>query len=445
MDELLTICDRAVQAALDAGADEAEAFAVRGDRVDVQLSKNDIQIAKSIKSDGLGLRVFRGGGAGFAFANTFEEDAVRESVERALGIAGAAPPDEHNGLPDPTPLTQRDGILDPAASSFGVGEAVERALDMLRAARGSDPRVTVDAGELSGRRGEKAVVSSRGVRASEEGSAFYCLILGMARDGDRVSSFDFQFDSSRSAAGIDPVAVARRFADNVVGTLGAVKGESFEGPVILAPKAATDIVSYPVAVAVKASSVQKEISKFAGKLGRRVGSELLTVVDDSSLGDGLATTSFDREGLSPQVLPILERGVLRNYLYDGYTARKEGRLSTGHAGGGASDVPSVACTNVVWSPGGTSLDDMVAGVDRGVLVSRFSGNVDPVSGDFSGSVKGGHMIRAGRLAEPLCGTMIAGNTFELLDGVSAVSVERERLFDETMPYLRLDRVSVSSG
>jgi PmbA protein len=145
------------------------------------------------------------------------------------------------------------------------------------------------------------------------------------------------------------------------------------------------------------------------------------------------------------VLPVIEGGVLRNFLYDAYTARKDGRSSTGHAGGGAGSVPSVATTNVVWSAGDTPLADMVSGIDKGLLVTRFSGNVDPVSGDFSGSVKGGHMIRGGSLAEPLCGTMIAGNTFELLPGVSAVSQERERLFSDDLPYVRLDGVAVSSG
>ncbi len=443
MKKLLALCERTVQMALDSGADEAEAFALTGESVNVHLQKNDLQIAKSTRSDGLGIRVFKESGLGFAYVNSFDEQDVRESVERALGIAHATPRDPDNGLPDPSPLTAREGIMDRGA--FGVDEAVELALDMLRTARGTDPRVTVDSGELAGRRGTKAIASSRGVGAVEEGSAFYCIIMGMAREGERVSSFDYQFECSRMASGIDPVAVASRFANNVVSTLGAVKGESFTGPVLLAPKAAAEIISYPVTYAARASSVQKEMSKFSGRLGERVGSELLTVVDDSTLPDGMGTTSFDREGLSPKVLPIIEGGILRNFLYDTYTARREGLASTGHAGGGANSVPTVSTTNIVWSEGGTALVDIVSGIDRGIVVSRFSGNVDPVSGDFSGSVKGGHMIRGGRLAEPLCGTMIAGNIFDLMPGATAVSREREVLFDETVPHILLDGVSISTG
>ena len=89
--------------------------------------------------------------------------------------------------------------------------------------------------------------------------------------------------------------------------------------------------------------------------------------------------------------------------------------------------------------------DMIAGLDRGLLVTRFSGNVDPVSGDFSGSVKGGRIIRHGRLAEPLCGTMIAGNAFDLLPGIVAVSRERERMPGAVIGHVLLDDVVVSAG
>jgi PmbA protein len=435
----------AVDGARRGGADEAEAFAASGRGLNVELQKNDIHIAKSASADGLGIRVFKDRKLGFAYANSLDEGSVRESVERALAIAAASPRDESNGLPDPVPLAALDGLYDPAVEAIGVGEVVEQALSMLRAARGFDPRVSVDGGGLAAQHGVKAAVSSRGVRAEERGSSLHCVIMGMAKDGDVISSFDFQFEGSRLATGIDPVAVARRFAENVVGSLGAVKGATFRGPVILAPKSAAEIVSYPVEYAVRASSVQKETSKFRGRLGETVASELLTVADDSRLPDGFASSSFDREGLAPQVLSLIEGGVLRHFLYDGYTARKEGRRSTGHAAGGAGSVPSIGTTNVVWRSGDTALEAMIAGVDRGILVTRFSGNVDPVSGDFSGAVKGGRMIRAGRLAEPLCGTMIAGNTFELLHAVSAVSRESEKLFGTVMPYLRMDDVAVTSA
>jgi PmbA protein len=445
MDDLLRVCDSAVGAALAAGADEAEAYVVRGRSIEVELQKNDIQIAKSMRADGLGIRIFKNRSLGFAFVNSFDEAGVAESIERAVGIAAAAPPDEHNGLPEPTPIRYVTGIYDDRARSYGVEEAVERAVAMLRVAHDYDPRVTVDGGGLAVQSGTRAVSNSLGVRAAEDGSVAYCVIMGMATDGDTVSSFDYQFDGTRSVSGIDPVAVARKFAENVIDSLGAVKGESFRGPVVLSPKSAAEVISYPIQFSIRASSVQKETSRLAGRLGRRVASDQVSIVDDPALDDGFATQSFDREGVAPSTLPLIESGVLRSYLYDTYTARKDGRTSTGHASGGAGSVPSVSTTNVVWQAGDTSLEDIVAGIDRGVLVTRFSGNVDPVSGDFSGSVKGGRMIRGGKLAEPLCGTMIAGNTFDLLPSITAVSSERERLFSELLPYVRMDAVSITSG
>ena len=445
MEDLTGVCGRAVELATAAGADEAEAFAVEGRLVNVELQKNDIQIAKSMSGKGLGIRVFKNRSLGFAYVNSFDEPSMAESVERAIGISSAAPSDEHNGLPEPMPIEFVDRLYDESAERYGVGEAVEQSLAMLGTARDYDPRVTVDGGGLFADVGSKAVVSTRGVRAVERGSLFYCYIMGMARDGESVSSFDFQFDNSRFADGFDPVPCARRFAENAVASLGAVKGESFEGPVILSPKAAANIIAYPIAASVLASSVQKETSRFRGKLGQVVASDLLTVRDDASLRDGFGTTSFDREGLQPRALPLIDGGVLVSFLYDSYTARKEGRDSTGHAGGGAASVPAVSTTNVIIEAGETALDDMIAGIDLGILVTRFSGNISPVSGDFSGVVKGGRMIRAGKLAEPLCGTMIAGNSFELMRRISAVSRESERLFSTVAPYVALEGVKITSG
>jgi len=445
MEDLLSVCESVVETGLSSGADEVEAYAALGAGVTVEIQKNDLHMATTQNSEGIGIRLFAGGSLGFAYTNVLASDGLRESVGRALAIASAAPADEHNGLPAPTRIEPLDGLVDPDASAFDTARALELAISMLRTARGYDARVTVDGGGLVGHRGRRAIATSRGVRAEEDVSLYYCQIMGMARDGDDISSFDYQFEHSHRFSGIDPAGAAERFAESVVRSIGAVTGESFTGPVILAPKAAASIVAGPIEFAVDASRVQKETSRFAGKLGEAVASDLLSVVDDATLADGFASASFDREGQSPQVLPLLQSGVLRNFLYDTSTARREGKESTGHAAGGVSSVPFISATNLVFGAGETAYEDMIAGVDRGVLVTRFSGNVDPVSGDFSGTVKGGRMIRSGKLAEPLSGTMIAGNTFDLLPGISAVSRERERLFSMLLPYIRLDAVTVTSG
>ncbi len=445
MEELLKVCDAAVAAATRHGADLAEAFAAHGRTIDVELQKNDLQIASTAESEAVGVRVFRDGRMGFASINTFDEAEIERAVGRAMGIASAAPPDEHNGLPDPAPVGSVEGLFDPTAAEYGVDRAVDNALGMLNTALGVDGRVTVDGGQFHCHAGARAVASSKGIRVAEPVSRLYCLIMGMARDGDVVSSFDFQFDASRRVDGVDCEGVARRFAGNVIASLGAKKGESFVGTVVLSPMAAAEIVAYPITYAALASTVQRGSSRFEQRLGKKVASPVLTVTDDASLEDGFASTTFDREGQPPSVLPIIEEGHLRNFLYDSYRARREGKTSTGHAGGGAQSVPTVSSTNIVFAPGDSSLNDLIAGVDRGVYVSRFSGNTDPVSGDFSGVVKGGRAIRGGKLEEPLTGTMIAGNTFDLLPKLSAVSRERERLFSDVLPSMRLEGVSVTGS
>ena len=128
MRDLTGICERAVELARAAGADEAEAFAVDERVVNVELHKNDIQIAKSMIGNGLGIRVFRDGSLGFAYVNSFDESGVAESVDKAIGIASAAPRDDNNGLPEPTPIEPVAGLYDGAAERYGIVVTRRRAL-----------------------------------------------------------------------------------------------------------------------------------------------------------------------------------------------------------------------------------------------------------------------------------------------------------------------------
>lgn len=142
---------------------------------------------------------------------------------------------------------------------------------------------------------------------------------------------------------------------------------------------------------------------------------------------------------------IIDDGILRTYLYNSYTARKEGRSSTGHASGGARTVPGIGPTNLLVKPGQRSKEELISDVKRGILVTRFSGFPEPVSGELSGVVKGGFLIEDGKLTRPLIETMISGNLFELLAKISGLSRETERISTLVAPHIRIEDVSITGG
>ncbi|MHC4915206.1 MAG: TldD/PmbA family protein [Planctomycetota bacterium] len=445
MPDLRETCQQALESAVKSGAGEVEAYAAETVERSVKIEKNDIHLATSSTTGGLGVRVFREGALGFASTNSLEAADVEAAGAAAVTVARSSRPDDANRLPEAGDLPEVKGLYDSALAETNIGETLEYAKALLGAARDDDSRVTIDGGSVEVISRRQAILNSKGVDAEEVSTHVVYYIMGMARDGEDVSSFQFEFDVLREKAGIDVEKVGRRLAEKVIATLGAGKGESFKGTVLLSPDALMSVLCFPIIFSANAENVQKGRSVFAGKLGQPVADARLTVIDDGLLPGGVATSAFDREGVGHRQLEVISDGVLTGYMYDTRSALRDGKSSTGHAAGGTRSVPGIGPTNMTVKPGEAGKDEIVAGIDRGVLVTRFSGWPDPVSGDFSGVVKGGFLIRDGKLDQPLTGTVIQGNSYEAFKKITAVSSETEQVFSFKLPYVRVEDVSVTSG
>ena len=442
---MLGIGEFAVKEALKRGADEAEVFLGIERELSVTFERNDVNLGKAHEMSGVGIRVFKNKALGFSSVNSLANGDISKAVENSIKLAKNSPPDKYNELPDKRPIRKVPGIFDKDSGGFRSTDALEHATRMFRSAKDYDERITVDSCTFAASMGERAVVSSRGVGCEERFSTFTYNIIGMARDGEEVSTMDYLFDGNHSAKEIDCEEMARDFAERVVKSLGAKKIESFMGSILLSPMTSVELLGSLLSFSCNSNKVQKGASKFRDKLGKGVASGILTARDDGSLPGGLGSASFDREGLPHSPLPLIEKGTLKAFMYNSYTARKEDRDSTSHAAGGTRDVPSIAPTNLMIEPGREGWMDIVKDIRKGILVNRFSGFPDPISGDFSGVVKGGWLIENGELVKPVIETMIAGNIFELLRKVSAISKERRKLYNFIMPYIRIDDVSVTGG
>jgi PmbA protein len=207
----------------------------------------------------------------------------------------------------------------------------------------------------------------------------------------------------------------------------------------------TSIILPVIGFSVNADMVQRKSSLWAGKIGERVCSSNISIVDDGTLPGGMATSRFDDEGVARRVTPIISNGVLKSYLYDSYTAFKESRESTGNAGRASyASMPSISFSNVIFNEGVKSIDELISEVDRGLLVGRFSGNVEPASGIFSGTVKQSVYIENGEVKFAVEETMISGNVFQLLSGNVVLGKPRRMLGGAHVPPILLEDVNIIS-
>jgi PmbA protein len=443
---ILDLLQYAVKQAETLGASDAEAYGAINNESEVFIESNDVKQAKSQRTSSIGLRVVLNGSIGFYSTNDLAKSRIRDAAAMAIKVAHASPKDRHNVLPGRSKSKSLRGIYDRNADSFQTLDAARMAAEMLKSAKSYDSRVSVDSGNFSAQVATHALANSNGIELKEKASVFSWSIMGMAIEDTEISSFDYQVGGSHYIKDIDVCNTATEFAQTVVKSLGTRKiEESFKGEMLLTPMAANEMIEEVVAHAINSDAVQKKSSHFAGKIGKQVASDLLTVEDDATNVEGLNASCFDREGVFHRRNVVIEKGILKKFLYNTHTASKDGVRSTGNAGGSASSPPTVSTTNFLIKPMRSSVDKLVSEIDKGIIISRFSGNVNPVNGDFSGVVKGGRLVMNGTIKHAVKEVMVAGNIFEALPRLNGISRERKAIFGSILPYMRFDGISFTTG
>lgn len=451
--ELLARCSELVDSATRGGADEAEACASQSASVSVRFEKGDLKLVHVDEGGSAGLRALRARRQGFVSTNQTDAAARAAVVRDALALAAVSPADEHNRLPAARPVPAPPGAaartLDRALLALPVEEVVERAAALARELKARDPRLSIDQLELSLSRSSSAVAASTGAAASESDAALSFSVFGMAVDGEDVGGFHYTGDFARSLSGFEAATrrVLDEFASVALGNLGAGHARSYKGRVLFSPTAFLSVFVAPLVSAASAIAVQRGRSALAGKLGQRIAVETLAVHDRPDEPSLAGRTAFDREGQPCAPFALVEEGVLRGWMYNGYAAAVEGVASTGHAQGGARSLPGLGPHAIVVGGGaGEGRAGLVAELGEGLLVQRFSGTVDPASGDFSGVAKSARRVEGGRESGPVRETMISGNAFELLRSIVALSRTPERVSGAALaPWALVDGVSVTAG
>lgn len=444
--ELIGFGKRAVDFALRSGAEEAEAFLsiVSGTSIDIERG----QIVRSIKrmDQGLGVRTVYRKAVGFSYINTLTIKNIEEAAARALRAARASRPDKNwLNFPSPRRCGETRGTYDKKVVAVSSDELVETAAVMLGAVEAYDKRVLAVAGVVGTSLSYTVVVNSHGVEAFDMGTAVGCSMETIARDGADVTPACFELNAER-VYDIDPEGVGTEAARQAVSSLKARKIESGVFPVIFAQAAFRSLIYYTLINAVKADYVQRERSALKDKIGEKVASELVTVYDDGLLDGGLLTRKFDGEGVPCKKTLVIDKGVLKNFLYDNYTANKSGAESTGNASRTGlapyASTPVLEASNFKFTGGDSTPEELVGEVEEGLLVYGLQGahSSNPESGEFSVVATPVWKIEGGNVAYAVRGAMLTGVVFDVLRNVSALGSNVRKLGQLVAPWIRVENV-----
>ncbi len=435
---LIELARRAVEGTLAAGAGDAEAYASEDAGREVRVHGGEVESLTAATKRGIGIRAWIGRRAGYAYGTDLSEAGIAELASRAAETARIADEDEFAGPPSFrcalwtlgvqkahrkgkrswSWAIPRSGTGPPSASPSWRSRSSGRRSTRIRVSPGSSRRSTPtrrSASRSSPRPGSRASTSAPTATAYAQALA----------EGDGGRETGLGFDLGRGPAALDPAAIGREAAERATAMIGAGKPASRSCPVVLDPTVASSFVAL-IGRGLGADAVQRGRSPFAGLFGTAVAAEALVIRDDGLDPAGSASSPFDGEGVPRRPNALIEGGMLRTYLYDTYTARRDGAASTGSAGrSGYRSQPAVSASNLVVAPGALDFEELLREAGDGVLVTDVAGlhsGVNPVTGAFSVGASG-HAIRDGEAAEPLREFTIASDLVSMLKAVRAAGIE----------------------
>ena len=452
--DLAALAADVVALSMKAGASDAEAVAREGDEFSVDVRMGQVETLKESGSRALGLRVFLGRQTGSASTSDLTPQGIRQLVDGAMALAKLTEEDPFAGLADPGEFGSAGGDLhlyfDDVYSLSGP-ERIEWARRAEAAALSADPRITnSDGGSFSATTGRRALANSRGFAGSYRTSYAGVSAAPLAKDLNGQMQRDGWWSSARSFAHLEsPESVGQEAARRTLRRLGARRMPTQRVPIVFAPETARTLVG-SVFDAASGDAVWRGASFLAGKLGETIAAPHLTIVDDNTMllptgAGGFGSSPFDDEGLPAQRTVVLEKGALRNYLLNTYTARKLGMKSTHNAARGLAGAPGTGCGNLYLEPGEFSPEQIIGEVKTGLYVTSLMGfGTNLVTGDYSRGATG-LWIENGQLTHAVEEITIAGNLGEMLRNITAVGNDLVFRSSVASPTLRIDGMTIAGA
>jgi PmbA protein len=438
----------AVRLARELGATDAECTVSAGDEFTTNVRMGQVESLKESGSRGAGVRVLKGRRTGSSYTSDLSGEGVRRMVRAALDLASITSEDPHAGLPEPEELGRIDADLklyNDDIASIEAARKIELARETERAALDFDPRITNSEGaSFDSYTGQRVFANSRGFLGSFRGSQCSLSTVPVASQ-DNTMERDYWYSAARSLAALEkPVDIGRIAAGRVLRRLGARKVPTQKAAVVFEPRTARTLIEH-IFEAVHGEAIYQQASFLAGKLNCRIASECLTVIDDGTLPGLFGSAPFDDEGVPTRRTPVIERGVLKSYLLNTYTARKLGLKTTGNASRGLAGNAGISHTNLFAGAGPLPPAEIVKNVRRGLFVTELIGfGVNIVTGDYSRGAAG-IWIENGEFAYPVSEVTIAGNLGGMFTSIEAIGNDLEFRGSTAAPTILIGEMTISGS
>ena len=450
---MLDIMHKALKKALES-CDQAEIYGERSNILSIDLEREEVKKVKHIKSTGIGVRVVISNKIGFSYTTALENARIEECVEHAIKQARVSEEDPYfSGLP----ASSKHGYEKPEKSfdkriidllEGGSEDAIEYCKEMLTGMKAYEVRkgvrCTPTEGSFAAAFDETYILNSEGIETSDTGTYVSAGIMVVAGEDGGEETPGAEGKVSRMLSDMDFGWIGREAVKIAVDGLGGKRLKTKTIPVVLSPRAVQSLLAYTLIPQLSAENVQRKQSPYHGKKGEEIASEILSIIDDGTMPLGVNSRKMDGEGVPSQSTNLLEKGVLKNFLYDSYTAGKDGVESTGNAIRGFDNLPTPGATNfIINGISRASKDEMFSEIREGLFINDIIGahTASRASGDFSVVAQNAYGIKKGELF-PVKQVMVAGNMQEVLKHVEMIGTDTRQIYNVVSPSVMVSRVQM---
>ncbi|GAY24812.1 peptidase U62 modulator of DNA gyrase [Desulfurococcaceae archaeon AG1] len=401
--------------ALDLGASEAEIYYSVSRDLSLNFSE-DIERAEVVVSKSLGIRVSIGKKIAIVGTQDLSPRGIEDAVIKAISIARAAPEDPGwRGFNEKLGSVSKEGFADKAIASIGPEELVEIAVSTIEGVMSSSPSTKPVRGSCSASYHRVEIINPYGGPVSREETGSWVYVYAKA-SSDKGEGTYGDYHASRSIKDLRPHDLGVKVGSMAKSFIGGRAPENDVYDLILAPRIFASFIGVMLSPAISALAVQRGRSPLIGKINSRIAVEDLSIVDEGSDPRYLGARSFDDEGHPTSRNIIIEKGVLKSYIYDSYTAKIEGRASTGNAWRSYSSPPTPGPNHLSIQPGTSSIDEMIRSTKRGIYVLSTIGEwlSNPVSGNLNATITNAYLIENGEIVAPINGGVVSVDFYEML-------------------------------
>jgi|Deesub1362B_J571_1020462.scaffolds.fasta_scaffold00087_4 PmbA protein len=415
----LNVAEDMIKKAKVLGADLVEVYMVSQSSLSVDIKDQDVEALESATESGYSVRVIKGDRMGFSYST--EINNWKEVVENAVEASRFTEEDPYLDIAEQEPLPKVN-IFDPAVSTVKEEDAIGMAMLIEKEAMGVDKRIRrIRKASAEFSTHELVIVNSKGLRQSFKGTHVSAEVSLAAEEGSEAQ-MGWGFSSSRRLSDIDFGEVGREAAERALRLLGATRTFTTRGEVLLENSVVAEMLSV-LAPTLSSENVQKGKSLLVNKIDQKVFSDKMNLIDSGLLDWKTGSRPFDAEGVPSRKNVLVQEGILRGYLYNLYTGKKEKVSSTSNAiRGGIHTPPMVGISNLFIEPSSKEYikgyNELIRQIKKGMIVTEAMGvhTANPITGEFSIGATG-LWVEDGEIKHPVKEAAISGTILELLSRV----------------------------